>query len=168
MKTLLKKLGKILMWALTVIVAVYALAKVADLAWYHSRFPDGFQNANWSGKWESEVYGGIGGSLLVRLPDPMPENEDFKAEALVYYPIYSLWKTGQFVPMDFTGRLSTGSSSAGGQTEAPIPGKLSFKGMIGNQTIDYVAIVDDGRQRIAGSYLSRNPNDHGLFSLRHD
>lgn len=166
MKTVLRKLGKILLWGLAVVLAVYAVAQVADLAWYRLRFPDGFQNANWSGKWESEVYGSIGGRLLVRLPDPIPENEDFQAQAMVYYPIYSLYKTGEFVPMDFTGRLSTGSSSTGGQTEAPIPGKLSFKGMIGKQTIDYVAIVNDGRQRIVGSYLSRDPGDHGLFSLR--
>jgi hypothetical protein len=168
MKTALKKLTTIPLWALPALLAVYVLAKLADFAWYRTQIPVGFQDANWSGKWESEVHGSIGGRLLVRLPDPIPENEDFKAEALVYYPVYSLWKTGQFVKMDFTGNLSTDSSTSGGQTSKPIPGKLSFKGKIGDQTVDYVAIVNENRTRIVGGYLSRQPNDYGVFWIKYD
>ena len=103
----------------------------------------------------------------MRLPDPIPEDEDFQAEALVYYPIYSLWRPGQFVKMDFTGHLSTDSSSSGGHTSKVIPAKLSFKGMMGSQTIEYVALVDEHRRQILGSYLSRMPHDHGFFWIRY-
>lgn len=168
MKQGLKKAGGVVVQVLGVIVAVYLFAKLTDFAWYRWQIPGGFQDANWTGKWESDVYGYIGGRLLVRLPEPIPENVDFKAEALVYYPIYSLWKTGQFVPMEFTGHLSTASSSSGGHTERPVPGKLSFKGGVGNQTIDYIAIVDDQRRQIGGSYLSHAPNDHGVFWIKYD
>jgi hypothetical protein len=104
------------------------------------------------------------------LPDPLPENQDFKAEALVYYPIYCGWKTGQFVKMDFTGHFSPDAPASSGQSTNAIPGgggKLKFTGTAGNQVVEYVAMIDPSRTRIVGGYLSRTPDDYGFFAIRH-
>jgi hypothetical protein len=150
-------------------LSIYLLVKLTDFAWYRTQIPVGFRDANWSGSWETKGYGGLSGRLLVRLSDPLPENEDFKAEALVYYPIYSVWKTGQFVKMDFSGRYSPDAPTSAGQSTNPIPGGgvLKFKGMAGSQVVEYSALVDETRTRIVGGYLSRDPYDYGLFFIRY-
>jgi len=102
------------------------------------------------------------------LPDPLPEDQDFQAEALVYYPVYSAWKTGQFVKMNFTARFSPDAPASAGQTKNAIPGgggKLKFKGVAGNQVVEYVALLDPSRTRMFGGYLSHTPNDYGFFVL---
>ena len=106
MKPMLKKFGRFLLWALPALLAIYVAANLADYCWYRAQIPIGFHDADWTGKWDTEQYLGTTGRLLVRMPDPLPENTDFKAEALVYYPIYCPWKTGQFVKMDFVGNFS--------------------------------------------------------------
>ena len=166
--TSLGKWGKRLLWLFATILALYVLLKVADSIWFRTQIPVGFINANWSGKWETQQYWRLSGNLLVRLPDPLPENQDFKAEALVYYPIYSAWKTGQFVKMDFQGHFSPDSPASAGRSGNTIPsggGKLKFKGTAGNQVVEYVAIIDESRTRIVGGYLSRSPYDFGYFTI---
>jgi hypothetical protein len=164
--------GKRLLWVLPALLAVYLFVKLTDFAWYRTQIPIGFQDANWSGNWATTAHGGLSGRLLVRLPDPLPENEDFKAEALVYYPIYSVWKTGRFVKMDFAGRYSPGAGASNGQSVNPIPvipagGVLNFKGMAGRQVVEYSAVIDETQTRIVGGYLSRDPDDYGHFFIKY-
>lgn len=163
------KWGRRLLWVLPVLLSAYVCVKLADFAWFRTQIPVGFHDANWSGRWETKAYGGLSGRLLVRLPDPLPEDQDFKAEALVYYPIYSVWKTGQFVKMDFTGRYSPGAPTTAGQSTNPIPasGLMKFKGMAGRQVVEYSALVDEARARIVGGYLSHDPRDYGHFFIRY-
>lgn len=169
LKDAARKWGRRLLWAGLALLALYVLVLLADFLWFRTQVPAGFQNANWSGEWETQQYWGFSGRLLVRLPDPLPENQDFKAEALVYYPIYSGWKTGRFIKMDFTGHFSPDTSASGGQSTNPIPGggKLKFKGAVGNQVVEYVALIDDSRMRIVGGYVSRSPFDYGNFFIRY-
>jgi hypothetical protein len=164
-----RRWGRRLLWLLPTLLAIYLLVKLADFAWYRTQIPVGFHNANWSGSWETKGYGGLSGRLLVRLPDPLTEDQDFKVEALVYYPIYSVWKTGQFVKMDLSGRYSPGASTSAGQSTNPIPsgGLLKFKGIAGRQVVEYSALVDESRTRIVGGYLSREPDDYGYFFIRY-
>lgn len=165
-----RKWGKRLLWVLPALLAVYCVVKLADFVWFRSQIPIGFQDANWSGSWQTEQYGSLSGRLLVRLPDPLPENQDFKAEALVYYPVFSGWKTGQFVKMDFTGHFSPDAPASAGQSANPIPGgggKLKFKGVAGKQVVEYVALIDETRTRIVGGYLSSSPYDYGFFAIRY-
>jgi hypothetical protein len=163
-----RKWGKRLLWVLPAILAFYVFLKVADCIWFRTQMPVGFVNANWSGGWETQEYWGLSGNLIVRLPDPLPENQDFEAEALVYYPIYSAWQTGQFVKMDFQGHFSPDSPASAGRSTNAIPGgggKLKFKGTAGNQVVEYVAIIDKSRTRIVGGYLSTSPHDVGYFHI---
>ena len=151
-----------------VILALYVIALLADWAWFRARLPIEFAAANWSGRWESRQYWGLSGTIRVRLPDPLPTNEDFKAEAVVYYPVYSYFKTGQFVRMDFSARFSPNSPAAAGRTENAIPtggGFLKFKAIMGNQVVEYSALVDGSQRSIAGGYLSASPNDLGTFHI---
>jgi hypothetical protein len=171
MRESLRKWGKRLLWLLPAVLIAYGIGKLADFVWFQTQMPIGFQNANWSGRWQTEQYGSLSGRLLVRLPDPLPENQDFKAEALVYYPIYSVWKTGQFVKMDFTGHFSPDAPASAGQSTNSIPsggGKLKFKATAGNQVVEYVALIDPSRTRILGGYLSHMPGDYGFFTIRYD
>ena len=112
----------------------------------------------------------MSGTLLVRLPDPLPEDTDFTVEALVYYPVYSVWKTGRFVKMDFVGRFSPKNAMSAGESTNRIPGgggKLSFKGSNGQQVVEYSALLDETHTRIVGGYLSTEPDDYGHFSIRY-
>ena len=105
----------------------------------------------------------------MRLPDPLPEGVDFKAEALVYYPVYSVWRTGQFVRMDFMGHFRPESPTAGGHTTSAIPtggGILTIKSVVGNQVVEYAALLDERGANIVGGYLSRNPDDSGHLWLK--
>lgn len=93
---------------------------------------------------------------------------DLNAEALVYYPVYSVWRTGQFVKMEFQGHFSPDSPASAGQSMNRIPGgggKLKFKGTAGGQVVEYAAILDESRTRIVGGYLSTYPDDFGCFHL---
>lgn len=165
-----RRWGRRLLWVLPCLLVIYFIVKLTDLVWYRTQIPVGFQNANWSGEWRSQQYAGFSGKLLVRLPDPLPANEDFKAEALVYYPVYCVWKTGQFVKMDFVGHFSPDAPTSAGQSTNQIPGvggKLKFQGVAGNQVVDYVAIIDGSRTRIVGGYLSRSPHDYGYFTIKY-
>lgn len=168
MKDSLRRWGRRSLWALPAALALYLTVTCVDFIWYRTHIPVRFQSANWEGRWETRRYGGLSGRLLVRLPDPLPEGVDFKAEALVYYPVYSVWKTGQFVRMDFMGHFRPESPASGGQTTKAIPsggGLLKFKGVAGNQEVDYAALLDDARTVIIGSYLSRWPDDYGQFLI---
>ncbi len=122
MKQFLKKLGRFLLWVLPALLAIYVTAKLADYCWYRLQIPIGFHDANWTGQWDTEQYAGTTGRLLVRMPDPLPEDKDFKAEALVYYPIYCPWKTGSFVKMDFVGHFSPENPATAGKSTNRIPG----------------------------------------------
>jgi hypothetical protein len=167
MKETANRWGRRLLWVFPVLLTVYLLVKIGDFTWYRTQIPVGFLDANWSGTWETKNYGGLSGRLLVRLPDPLPVDEDFEAEALVYYPIYSVWKTGQFVKMDFGGRYSPNTATSGGQSTNPIPaaGVLKFKGTAGSQVVEYSALVDESQTRIVGGYLSYDPYDYGVFLI---
>jgi hypothetical protein len=167
-----RKSGNKLHWVFPALLACYLFVRAVDFVWFRAHVPVGFQNARWSGRWETQEYWGLSGRLLVRLPDPLPQNQDFRAEALVYYPVYSAWKTGQFVRMDFTGHFSPDSPMSAGQStnkipsERPVGGKLKFKGTIGNQVVEYAATIDDARTQIVGGYLSQSPYDQGYFHIR--
>ncbi len=154
-------------WAL-ILLAFAVVLLVADYGWYRTQVPLRFTNANWSGTWKTQQYG-LKGRLLVSLPDPLPANEDFLAEALVYYPIYSVWKTGQFVKMEFVGNFSPDSSTSAGISENNIPGprgKLKFKATAGTQIVDYTAMMDETGRRVIGSYVSQSPDDIGYFFIQ--
>jgi hypothetical protein len=132
-----------LLRVLVVLLALYVLGRAADYVWYRVQRPADFRDANWSGEWRTAKYFGVSGRLLVRLPDPLPENQDFQAEALVYYPVYSPWKTGKFVRMEFIGHFSPDARASAGKSTNDIPGagKLKFKAVIGSQVVDYAAVT---------------------------
>ena len=149
-------------------IALLLLIGIADFFYFRASVPLNFYDANWTGRWKTEDVGWIRGRLLVKLPDPLPENESFYAQALVYYPIYSVYRTGQFVPMDFEAEYSPNKASSSGAAETPLAlpgGKLKFKGMAGRQVVDYIAIFSDDQRRIIGCYESDSPYDYGHFVL---
>jgi hypothetical protein len=168
MSETIRRSGKRCLWLLPAILALYVTVTGVDFVWYRSHVPVRFQSANWEGRWETRRYWGLSGRLLVRLPDPLPDDVDFKAEALVYYPVYSVWRTGDFVRMDFMGHFRPESPTSGGQTTNSIPtggGMLKFKSVVGNQVVEYPALIDERGTNIVGGYLSRNPDDSGYFWL---
>jgi hypothetical protein len=73
--------------------------------------------------------------------------------------------------MDFTGHYSPDAPESRGQSSNVIPGgggMLKFKGAMGKQVVEYTALIDPSRTRAVGGYLSRLPDDHGLFVLASD
>jgi hypothetical protein len=168
MKAAAQRWGKRCLFLLPVLLALYITVLGVDFIWYRSHIPVRFQSANWEGRWVTHQYWGLSGRLLVRLPDPLPEGVDFKAEALIYYPVCSIWRTGQFVRVDFMGHFRPELPTSGGQTTNSIPTggeMLKFKGVVGNQVVEYAALVDDHGRNIVGGYLSQNSDDRGHFWL---
>ena len=163
-----KALGRrVVKWFL-ILLDLIVVVRMGAYVWFRTRIPLRFSSANWSGNWKSQQYG-LSGRLMVHLPDPIPEDQDFEAEALAYYPIYSAWKTGQFVKMDFVGNLSPEMSTSSGASKNEIHGsrgKLKFKAKAGNQVVDYVAIMDESGSRIIGSYVSQSPSDIGFLFIQ--
>jgi hypothetical protein len=136
-----------------ILLALIVVVRIGDYAWFRTQIPLRFANANWAGNWTSQQYG-LSGKLMVHIPDPIPENQDFEAEALVYYPIYSVWRTGQFVKMEFIGNFSPETSTSSGASENQLlgsVGKLKFTARAGNQVVDYVAMFDESGARMIGS-----------------
>ena len=174
---LLRRIVRVFAYSASMLIIAWILAGLLDLMWFRSTVPITFRDAKWSGSWKTQQYMFMSGRLLVRLPDVLPEDGEFKAEALVYYPIYSVWKTGSFVRMDFVGRFSARSALSAGETTNEIPGTsdptgvkgksgtLYFKGTAGNQVVEYSAIANRDQTRIVGGYLSTTPSDYGFFSL---
>ncbi|QVL32222.1 hypothetical protein KIH39_25870 [Telmatocola sphagniphila] len=170
-KSLLRRIisKKLLLWLLPAALISYIVLMTADHFWFVSHTPKSFQ-VNWSGIWKTHQYAGFSGNLIVQLPDPLPENEDFTAEAYVYYPIYSTWKTGQFVKMEFQGHFSPDSPTSAGISTNKINnggsgGKMKFKGVAGNQIVEYVALISKHRTLIVGGYISSLPHDYGYFEI---
>ena len=80
--------------------------------------------------------------------------------------MYSVWRTGQFVKMDFTGHFRPESPTSGGQTTNSIPsggGKLKFKSVVGNQVVEYAALIDERVTSVVGGYLSQTPTTAATF-----
>jgi hypothetical protein len=84
MKPVLRKCGKLLLWVLPVVLALYIVVMGLDFLGYRSQVPMRFRDANWEGHWATHRFWPLAGRLLVRLPDPIPDGIDFKAEAMVY------------------------------------------------------------------------------------
>ena len=174
---LLQRIFRVFAWSTSMLIIAWLLVIGLDLVWFRSTIPITFRDARWSGVCKTHQYMGLTGRLLVRLPTPLPEEGEFKAEALVYYPIYSIWKTGSFVPMDFAGRFSASGALSAGETTNQIPGAsnpdgvkgksgtLYFKGTAGNQVVEYSALVNKNQTRIVGGYLSTGPSDYGIFTI---
>jgi hypothetical protein len=170
-----------LLWLFPIGLLLWLGVSLADYAWYRHNIPVTFFDANWSGRWTTTQYGGLSGRLLVRMPEPLPEGKTFRAEALVYYPIYSAWKTGAFVKMEFSGQFTPGSPASGGRSrnripgvvyedvkKGPIPGMLKLRGVAGEQVVEYAAIIDETGTLITGGYLSEMPYDYGHFRIVRD
>ena len=167
MKAALQFWGMRFLWIL-LITLLYPIVMGLDFAWNRSHIPVRFRQANWEGWWKSRRFWGSRGRLLVFLPEPIPDGIDFKVEAVVYYPIYGVWRAGQFVRMEFIGHLGADSPATGGRTRNTIPsggGIMKFKGYVGSQDVEYAALLDQYRTQMVGGYLSRNPDDFGHFGL---
>jgi serine/threonine protein kinase len=127
----------------------------------------------WQGTWQSLVTRGINGDLEVELPDPLPVDQAFLAWVAVSYSSRSLFRPGERMEMDFTGRFRASHFATGGGSahieKDPALWTLSFKGgpKGSQQVITYTAFVKPGSKVIQGEYRSIYPDDTGGFSLTH-
>jgi hypothetical protein len=153
------------------LVAVYFALPIADRLWYAIKTPSKYRDTQWSGDWHSDQFSLVSGRILAHLPDPIPRDEEFDVDALVYYRIWNPYRTGCFVPMKMVGFLpSYSSGGGGGNADAPVvvPAHVTFKfkgGGPSEQTIDYVATTDSHTTMFVGGYRSAGPYDMGRFAL---
>jgi len=127
---------------------------------------------NYIGEWNSKM-APVSGRILVKIPYPLPENQQFEIDSVVYYNLFSLFRSGQFVPMKLEGLVTNQQTSSGSNSETPIviPPTITFKSKVLNksdkeQKIEYVSTFDKKYTTITGGYLSESPFDIGVFSLR--
>lgn len=139
-----------------------------------SAIPEKFKDATWEGKWKSENFSLIGGKIIAQLPDKIPNNEEFEAEAMIYYNIWSIYKMGGIKEFKLIGMLGD-DNSGGGENKTnenlelkPSP-SFNFKAKVfgnENQKIDYSGIANREKTIIVGGYKSSNPGDLGSFKLK--
>ena len=152
-------------------LAVYFGLPLLNRIWFRFACPADFRSAPWAGTWQSESFSLISGRIAAKLPNPIPRDEAFTVEAIVYYDLWCPYRTGSCVPMTLAGYFGSDSSGAGstGQTPVTVPPRLtlSFKGGSGPsaQTVDYVATSDTQTSVIVGGYRSQGPYDMGRFGL---
>ncbi len=151
-------------------LAIWFFSSLIDHFWFIQQIPSDYADAQWSGEWQSDRVSIVSGRLVAILPEPIPRDEEFDVDAIVYYRIWCPYRSGSVVPMKMVGFLPSEDSSArGGNTDTPvvIPATFSFKGGDGpsEQTIDYVATTDEDATIFVGGYRSSGPSDMGRFVL---
>jgi hypothetical protein len=160
---------KLLRW-LGVGVLLYLLAVSVNYLWYEYSIPRDFRDARWEGEFSSAKHP-TSGKVLARLPDPIPRDQEFEFELVVYYDIWSFFLTGKTARAEFIGYLgSEGLPAAGNETrQSVIPRHFSFQ-LKGGSTpfpddIRYTATLDRDDQFIAGSYSAQAAFDVGHFHM---
>ena len=89
------------------------------LLMYSNRFifvnstPDKYVNSKWTGTWQSERLASIKGNLIINMPDTFPVNKELKVDALIYYDIWSLYKTGSIKEIKLTCFFDNNNSTGG-------------------------------------------------------
>jgi hypothetical protein len=152
-------------------IIVYSCVLFLNNIWYEFNIPRDFRDAKWEGEFVSAKHP-TSGKLLARLPDPIPRDQEFEFELVVYYNIWSFFLTGKTARADFVGYLSgKGPVTAGAETRpSVIPRHFSFS-LKGGTTpfphdIKYTATIDRDDQFVAGSYSAQAAFDVGYFSMK--
>ncbi len=55
MRDSIRKWGRRMLWVLFAVLTIYCFGKLANYTWYRTQIPNGFQNANWTGSWPTEL-----------------------------------------------------------------------------------------------------------------
>jgi|GEM_PF-2074206 len=162
-------------WALLAVCCLIAIRLVSSAvnSWRASKAARSLPGANWSGRWHSTVVPLVAGRLFATLPTPLPKDQPFDVEVVIYYKLWCLYRPGQAVRAKFTGQCRVGETAGGSNADAaiPVPFRLTIKsvpgvpGMGTRQVIEYVATGDDTSFVIVGGYRSAFPMDFGCFSL---
>lgn len=151
-------------------IIVYWCVLFLNNLWYESKIPRNF-DARWEGEFVSIMHP-TSGKLLARLPDPIPRDQEFEFEAVVYYNIWSFFLTGKMARADFVGYVgSKGGLTTGKETRPTVsPRHFSFSLKGGGSQfphdIKYTSTFDLGDQYVAGSYSVQYGMDIGYFSLK--
>jgi len=153
---------------------LFGLTLITNEVIYRISIPDEFENANWSGKWNSSEYKLVGGKVLTSIPTPIIENSEFESQTLLYYNIWSLYKPGQSKIVKMNGTFGRenfkGNSELGNKNLNDLEPFTSnfFKAKIsvGNgQQIEYSGMKWKENKEIFGDYVSKYPADIGEFEL---
>ncbi len=145
---------------------------------FYYQVPQEYRSANFKGHWKSSTVSFIGGKILADLPDPLPLNEEFEVDALIYYNVWSIHKMGKFQPFVLIGQLGDDQTAGSGQqasideagfvSNKPLI-NYNFKAKIQGETkqiIDYTGVSDKHKHLILGGYQSLHPADMGNFVLK--
>ena len=83
----MKKWKKRLLVVTAVLLVIYFALPIVDRVWFAFRVPSDFSDAQWHGDWNSDQFSLVSGRLVVNLPNPVPIDQEFDVDALVYYRI---------------------------------------------------------------------------------
>lgn len=167
----MKKWKKRLLVIAVVLLVIYLSLPIVDRIWFALSVPSDFADAQWRGEWNSDEFSLVSGRLVVKLPDPLPKDQEFDVDAVVYYRIWSPYRTGRTVRMKMIGYFASEQLGFGGNADSPVivppHYRFKFKGGGGPsaQVIDYVAASDVHATMIVGGYRSAGPYDMGRFAL---
>jgi hypothetical protein len=135
-----------------------------------SSIQDKYIDSKWTGTWQSERMGNVKGRLIINMPDTLPVNTDFKVDALIYYDIWSFYKTGSTKEIKLTCFFDNDDSSAGEskintQNNKQLTFKAKFSDSSG-QRIEYSGVSNNSKTMILGGYKSYQPGDLGIFKMK--
>lgn len=168
------KLIKILKRIFVTLVIIFAAAFITNEIIYQISIPDEFENANWSGTWNSSEYKLVSGRVLTSIPTPIVENSEFKSPTFLYYNIWSLYKPGQSKVVEMNGLFGRDNFKVNSEldnknlddlepfTSNYFKAKISFDNC---QLIEYTGLKWKDNELIFGDYISKYPSDSGDFEL---
>ena len=164
MQSFLSFMSRLIVWC----VLLFAAVVIANEAVFRLRVGSEAWNGSWKGAFSSTMQP-VSGHLLVDLPDPLPRNEPFEFEAVIYYNIWSLFRTGNYARLTFTGKLQS-EETVSTETESRqirVPRQFSFKSRSGGGLPDivYTATIGPADTYIAGSYMVGDGVDIGTIEL---
>ena len=167
------KLKVLLLKIVGIGLLVILLGLLANSIILKSSIPERFIDAKWEGTWKSSSFSIVGGKIIANLPDEIPNNREFKVDAMIYYNIWSFYKIGRIKEFQLIGMLGSNNSGGGeniikANRELKLNSSISFKAELrgsGNQKIEYLGISNNKKSIIVGGYKSLRPNDLGNFKI---
>ncbi len=169
-----RKWAKRAYWSVTLVAFVWLCLLLTNEVFYARVLPASSDSFLWRGGWDSDKHLTLNGRVVVDLPSVLKIDDQFSAEVIAYYNIWSMYRMG--TPKAFSVEVALSSDSlANGRSgplhnvdQDPLGLLIEMKSRMyaaKGQEISYTGNYDPQSGYIHGTYQSRSPNDSGTFWL---
>lgn len=172
----IKRILKITFFIIGIVFSLTFLINGINRIIYKSVIPKKYQYVYWDGVWKSSEFSFISGKMMVDLPYKLPLNVETNVDMVVYYNLWSFYHICGTKEFSIRCFISDDKSTSGDlaltdtlKYEVNKGKNIYFSAKISSdngQTIDYNGVINTNGTKIAGGYISKKPDDFGVFELR--